>query len=264
MTVHIAEYDSLMERIIERSPTHIVGGKSADLEYIKVHKQHFLKILNSLPERKSLRILDIGVTPNTYAIKSLHPDCDVCAIDITDYMEKGCNEFGIGFKICNLEREQIPFPNNYFDVIIFTEVLEHLFVRPSDVLAKIERIMKPSGLLIFTVPNIATFTNRIGFLFGRSPLQQLDEAIKPGKIQEVGHIHEYTMEEVQSFFRSSLFEIIFKDYYTILEDHSNPFTRIGLKNTGIIGTQKVFSFFVPSFRTTILILAKKRPLDVQQ
>lgn len=258
MTLQIDEYNSLIEKIVERSPTHIVGGKDADLKYIKVHIQHFLKILNYLPDEEPLRILDIGVTPNTFAIKLLHPTSEVCAIDITDYMEKGCREFKVGFNICNLERDTIPFPDGYFDVVIFTEVLEHLFVRPSDVLNKIERVMRPQSLLIFTVPNIASLRKRIGLLFGISPLSSLDDAIKPGRVQEIGHIHEYTMQEVLSAFQSCALKVIYKEYYNVIENISYPLTFAGLKKACVISTQKICSYLVPSFRTTILILAKEK------
>lgn len=47
---------------------------------------------------------------------------------------------------------ELPFPNNTFDKIIFSEVLEHL---PDDVagLTEIKRVLRPGGVLFLTVPN---------------------------------------------------------------------------------------------------------------
>ena len=47
----------------------------------------------------------------------------------------------------------IPFPNNEMDVIILLAVLEHLN-NPVFILREIERVLKPGGRLLMTVPSI--------------------------------------------------------------------------------------------------------------
>lgn len=51
------------------------------------------------------------------------------------------------------------FPENHFDVVIFWHVLEHV-PDISEVLCGARRILKPSGLLVIAVPNIASWQAR--------------------------------------------------------------------------------------------------------
>lgn len=54
-------------------------------------------------------------------------------------------------RMLNVDLEQMPFPDGYFDVIITSEVMEH--VRYADrAHAEIARCLKPDGAYVFTVP----------------------------------------------------------------------------------------------------------------
>jgi len=45
----------------------------------------------------------------------------------------------------------IPLPDGHFDVVLATEVLEHIF-DPGHALLEIRRVLKPGGILFFTMP----------------------------------------------------------------------------------------------------------------
>jgi SAM-dependent methyltransferase len=45
----------------------------------------------------------------------------------------------------------MPFENNVFDVVMSTEVLEHVF-NPDNYLLEVKRVLKPGGFFFFTVP----------------------------------------------------------------------------------------------------------------
>lgn len=49
--------------------------------------------------------------------------------------------------------EKLPFPNNYFDVVISLANLEHLN-NPQKNLREIHRVLKPGGILLLTTPSI--------------------------------------------------------------------------------------------------------------
>ena len=53
-----------------------------------------------------------------------------------------------------------------FDVVVAGDVLEHL-PRPEDLLAALKPLLKPGGLLLVSLPNVANVTVRIGLLLGR-------------------------------------------------------------------------------------------------
>ena len=88
---------------------------------------------------------------------------------------------------------------------MFTEVFEHLhYYYAPLVLSKINRALKPGGVLVFTTPNIASLFRRLRLLLGKQPIYQY-------------HVREYTMSEVQSMLREAGFEII-KAYYSLVND----------------------------------------------
>ena len=59
--------------------------------------------------------------------------------------------------LANIERDELPFEDNYFDCIICGDVLEHL-VDPTEALRKLSRILAPGGVFIISIPNVRFFT----------------------------------------------------------------------------------------------------------
>jgi len=55
--------------------------------------------------------------------------------------------------------------DNYFDFVIFADVLEHL-KEPLNAINKFKRYLKDDGFFIISVPNISNWRMRVKFLFG--------------------------------------------------------------------------------------------------
>jgi SAM-dependent methyltransferase len=108
-----------------------------------------------------------------------------------DLLEKS----GVKNVIWNLEEIPYPLPDEYFDGVLLTEVLEHLREYPARSLAEIRRILKPGGRLYLTTPNAAYVMNRLRLLAGRSVHTALDDWI--GGLPHARHAREYTFSEVR-------------------------------------------------------------------
>ena len=63
---------------------------------------------------------------------------------------------------------KLPFKDASFDLVVCTEVLEHM-LWPHNVLNEIYRVLEPGGNLVASVPNIASITYRFAWLIGRIP-----------------------------------------------------------------------------------------------
>ena len=176
---------------------HLRLSKDIKIGYMKVNKYRFKEIFNSLPITSNLRVLDIGTTFFTYLIKKFYPNWEVSTIDLTDNMADVCFDSDIQFKQCNLSTDTIPFENDYFDIILFTEVLEHICAPPSQILKEVNRVLRRNGKMIISVPNIATLYNRVRLLLGISPLQSPEEQLNGESTQGYGHLHEYTLKEIK-------------------------------------------------------------------
>lgn len=68
----------------------------------------------------------------------------------------------------NMESETFPYADETFDVILFCEVIEHLLDDPLRALREIHRILKPSGLLVVTTPDVGRLRNLFALMEGRN------------------------------------------------------------------------------------------------
>lgn len=58
---------------------------------------------------------------------------------------------------------EIPFTDNYFDLIYAIEVIEHMR-RPYDLFCEVYKKLKPGGVFLFTTPNLLQMKSRLDFL----------------------------------------------------------------------------------------------------
>src|ERR1700674_1705799 len=66
---------------------------------------------------------------------------------------------GIGLTAHRVDGEDLPFDSGTFDVAIAFEVFEHLF-NPHHAAGELLRVLKPGGVLLGTVPNVAFWRRR--------------------------------------------------------------------------------------------------------
>lgn len=67
----------------------------------------------------------------------------------------------------DVDSEALPFATNSFDLVVLSEVMEHLRF-PQAALAEIHRVLRPEGSLVGSVPNSFRLRNRLRFLAGRA------------------------------------------------------------------------------------------------
>jgi SAM-dependent methyltransferase len=64
--------------------------------------------------------------------------------------------------------EELPFPDNSFDVVVAGELLEHL-ADPGAVVAHVRRVLRPGGRFVGSVPNAFRLKSRLRYAAGRHP-----------------------------------------------------------------------------------------------
>lgn len=104
-----------------------------------------------LPENK-LRILDAGCAYGTFSAFLAGLGHEVHAIDAMPelHSKEWLDKYGVKFKKVNLETDSIDMFG--FDLIYFTEVIEHLNYNPVPVIEKLYKALRPGGELICTTP----------------------------------------------------------------------------------------------------------------
>jgi len=252
------EYINKLRR--EEKAQHIELDQDKEPQYLEFHKYRFDRIIDSIPHYPHpIRILDIGTTPFTFFIKELFPHYEVSTFDLTNLMEDRCKTHDILFKVCDLDNQLVPFENDYFDVAIFTEVLEHVFAPPTVVLKEIRRIMRSRGKLILSVLNIATLVNRIKLVFGITPLPNPNSQLKKNWVHGHGHIHEYTMKEINSILEVCNFAISEKEFLQGSVLGRAPSEKGRCSHVLIVSVYHAVCSLVPSFRPTIYVECFKPP-----
>jgi len=74
----------------------------------------------------------------------------------------------------DINYQNIPENDNFYDIVVCSEVLEHL-INVRHCLTEINRILKKEGELIVTVPNFSFWRFRVDSLRGRIPYIVSDE-----------------------------------------------------------------------------------------
>jgi len=142
-------------------------------------------------------ILDVGCG-NGYKTGVLAGDNTVYGLDITEANIEKAAEKGIKAQLHDVE-DPIPFEDNCFDLVVCSEVLEHLFL-PEKVLKEIHRVLKKGGIFIATVPNLYCFRNRFTMLIGA-------DCIFLEYPENRYHIRHYSLHGMSNLLKKSGFRI---------------------------------------------------------
>lgn len=231
--------DELIDKVVRDYPFGPDDPKESDKRYyLEYHKNRFRETLDVVPDlRAGSKLLEIGPTHFSLVVKSVYPGCSISAIDILDTWGRRLKQAGVEFKVCDLAKDPIPFESDSFDVVLFTEVLEHISASHEIVLGEIRRVMKKDAKLVFSVPNIATFTNRVRLLIGENPTKWTYR-----EDYRHGHLHEFTRREASDLLAKCGFRVVSCRYI----DNCRK------RNTNIPRADRPRLSILPSFRQTIL------------
>jgi len=144
---------------------------SFDDRFIEVTKS-IIKIVKA-SKQGDLRLLDIGVGDGVY--EKLLPTpvrgrLKIYGIDISSNQLLRAKPFLKVGKVVDLNVQKIPYKKNFFDIVLVSELLEHVFF-PEKIISEALRVLKKDGYLIITYPNSGALQLRLSlFFWGRSPL----------------------------------------------------------------------------------------------
>jgi len=114
--------------------------------------------------------------------------------DVPDDLATAFLAHGVEVRHCDLQTEDFPFASDSMDVIILTEVLEHLWTNIDHPMREIARVLRPGGHVVITTPNVASLKNRLLLLLGRNIYTSMDTMYYlPAYMR---HCREYTLDDV--------------------------------------------------------------------
>lgn len=162
-------------------------------------------ILPELEDPGIKRFLDVGGGQIAWLVAPRFPGRTLAA-DLGGAFAEESARLGVPIHKWDITEGDPPFRAESFDVVAFTEVLEHLPPPPFPHVRKVAGLLRPGGVLLFSVPNLAAFWKRWKFLlFGRSPLKLGERYHDRAGIPS--HIREYTVAEVRRILAACALEI---------------------------------------------------------
>ena len=224
--------------------------------YLDKHKERFIFINNYINKlygtnKQNIKILDYGSHTGIMGVLLLEAGYDVECCDLKEVIDKyevnyKTNKIKYDFIISN---DKLPYENEQFDLVIFTEILEHLHESPINKLNDIKRIIKPGGYLLLTTPNVMNLENKIKFFFNVNIYQDIYRYCYNPRYSL--HYREYSKKDLKK---------LLIDFLKFKKIKFKYFNYAGGRTLLLKMIQK-FSFMIssliPSLRYCILVLAKK-------
>lgn len=122
------------------------------------------KIVHLVGRKK--KVLDVGCSVGVLAKEMSNNNCKVVGIELDEKSIKKAQKYCVEIICGDVESIELKSQyDNYFDFIIFADVLEHL-VEPSKVLKRFTKYLKKDGYVIISLPNVANWKIRFKLLFG--------------------------------------------------------------------------------------------------
>ena len=161
------DFETLYQGLFQDGRELVIG----QAEYLPQHKERFWELFNACARvvegRPQPHILEFGTSEFTAFFKRLFPDAVLHLSDrptppgyigFTEAVAARIADCDAYFAI-DLERpSDIPavpgLHQHAYDFIAMAEVLEHLVVNPVELLKQLLRLLKPTGALYLTTPNL--------------------------------------------------------------------------------------------------------------
>ena len=207
---------------------------------------------------KGKKLLDFGCAYGFYdIILKDNFGCDVTGLEMVESADAYCRllkKHNIPIIKNTLTKQKCPIEDEIFDIVIFSEILEHLRVSPLRALREISRVLKPEGIMLLTTPNIGYLRNIIHLCTGKNILQPFPENDEPWEhvTDAITHTRVYVLNEVKDLVKKAQFEIMSCGYLSA--EKLNLSLRLSLP----VHVLYIFLItIIPSFRDGLFIIAKK-------
>lgn len=229
-----------------------------EYSYFLIHQVRYEFILEriaAISHGKKLTILDIGCFP--YHIGKALELMGHTVYGIASHHEPVKNK---KVTVLNIEKDYFPYQDNFFDVVLCNEVIEHLPQSPVFALEQMNKVTKKGGYCMVTTPNIARSINRVKLLLGKSIMYPLPVYFENGgKGNTIYHRHnrEYTLSELEYLFISTSWTVVLKGFFVSY----TPFRKRLVPDSPLLSFGKFLNYFamicISFLKDTLYIVGQK-------
>lgn len=149
---------------------------------------------------KQKKVLDVGCAVGILTKEMKNNGCEVVGIELDEESANIAQEYCSELVLGDVESIELKAQyNNYFDFIIFADILEHL-KEPSTVFKRFANYLKEDGYIIVSLPNVANWRIRLKLLLGNFDYE------KHGILDE-SHLKFFTEKNAKKLIFEAGFEI---------------------------------------------------------
>ena len=178
-------------------------------EFEKLEDRH-KKVLEIFSKYEFERILDVGCGDGNFSIL-IGKVCkakEVYGIEISEEGVEMARKNGVKCYQLDVDEDNFPFEDNYFDAVTALELIEHLF-DPDHFLDEVYRVLKSKGIFVLSTPNLASIHNRVALLFGYQPFpMSVSARLNIGRAYEPNSEHAQSLDHIRVFTLYSLKELL--------------------------------------------------------
>ncbi len=189
-------------------------SRSPVRRYLHNRRRSLIQTMIKLHGRDAVSALDIGSGIGTYTSDLLQTSQKVtCADNDSALLEYIAGKFGSNpkLKLINADGTNLPFPENSFDLILCTEMLEHT-PSPSALLREVARVKKPQGIFILSTPQKFSLPELTAKIFFSPLLCWLVKMVRRESVSDCGHISLQTASSLKNMLRQCGFRILYARY----------------------------------------------------
>lgn len=171
-----------------------------DYRYYTYERRNLIEIMGEIPQ-PDVKILEIGCGMGATLgyLKNKYPDALVYGVELEEEVALMAGKYLPGIISGNIEQMELPYPEGFFDYIIFADVLEHLH-NPEQILHNVGRYLNPSGSVLASIPNMMHYSVILELLRGNFTYRE-------SGILDRTHLHFFTLNEIMAMFGRCGYEI---------------------------------------------------------
>jgi len=231
-------------------------SRDYELRYSERHYRRLQEIFGLVAKASNQpgNLLDIGTTQFTFLLRRLTPH-KISTIDFTPGFGQRCADHDIAFETHDITSSALPFGGRRFDIIVFTEVFEHLLANPVRIFSKLKSMLSEGGALIFGTPNLASIQKRLLLLLNRPILDWPTWELGADDVHGHGHNRIYVRKELEAFMGKAGL-VITSVAYSLSMDFTEPEEGMLLNAAKLVLLAP--KLLVPSFRWGIHMVARNK------
>jgi SAM-dependent methyltransferase len=148
------------------------------------------------------RVLDVGCGAGDNARALKGRGCGVWGVTLSEAEAELARPHCEAVVVANAETSDLALPQDYYDLLLLSHVVEHM-VRPDVGLARLAAHLRPGGLALLAVPNMANYRCRLRLLLG-------DWRQEDGGPFDRTHYHFWSYHTADDLFRGAPFRVVSK------------------------------------------------------